>query len=438
MLIANCILPCTAQVPVPAQPHKGSILLLNGIAHIGTGKVIENSAIALKDGKIELVGDAATMRMDLRMFDTVLRIPGKHIYPGFIVPNVTLGLVEIEAVRATRDFNETGTINPAVRSIIAYNAESQIIPTVRSNGVLLAQITPRGGLISGASSIVELDAWNWEDAAYKTDDGIHLNWPRTPRKNPDDDEEDDEKKKKKQDPSEAVKQKTSLKQFFEKAKAYSQISSPPEKDLNLEAMRGLFDGTKTLFIHTDYVKDIMESITFAKSFGIPRIVLSGGYDSYMITGFLKSENIPVMLRRVHELPMRQDEDANLPYRLPYLLQKAGILFCLQNEGDQEATQTRNLAFYAGTAVAYGLSKEEALAAITLNTAKILGIDKTVGSIETGKDATLIVSSGDALDMKSNNIELAFIRGKQIDLNNFQKELYEKYKAKHEREGIMKK
>jgi imidazolonepropionase-like amidohydrolase len=120
---------------------------------------------------------------------------------------------------------------------------------------------------------------------------------------------------------------------------------------------------------------------------------------------------------------------DLPYKLPYLLQKAGVLFCLQNEGGMEAMGTRNLPFIAGTSAAYGLTKEQAVKSISLNAAKILGIDKTCGSIEVGKDATLFVSTGDALDMMYNNVEYAFIKGKAIDLNNDQKELYEKYKKK---------
>lgn len=164
-----------AQIPTPALPQSQPIVLRGGTAHIGNGQVIENSIIRFENGKITFVGTSGEFIPDDNT--KIIDAAGKHIYPGLIAANTTIGLSEIEAVRATLDFNETGELNPNVRSIIAYNTDSKIIPTIRSNGVLLAQITPRGGRISGTSSIVELDAWNWEDAAYKTDIGIHLNWP---------------------------------------------------------------------------------------------------------------------------------------------------------------------------------------------------------------------------------------------------------------------
>lgn len=412
-----------AQIPAPAPPQDKKILLLNGVAHLGNGKVIENSAIAFENGKLTIVADATNIRLDMARFDTIIYVKGKHIYPGFIAPNSTLGLVEIGAVRATRDYDDAGNYLPHVRSLIAYNTDSKIIPTVRSNGVLLAQVTPRGGTISGTSSIVELDAWNWEDAAYKTDDGIHLNWPRMNRKKAQSGTD-----KKKNIAGEKLK---AIRSFFENAKAYSEIQEHIEKNLRFEAMRGLFDGSKTLFIHVDFAKEIMQAVNFVRELEIKKTVVVGGYDSWMVTDMLKENNIAVILRRVHSLPMRHDDDIDLPYKLPYLLHKAGVLYCLNNAGGMEAMGARNLPFYAGTAATYGLTKEEALMAITSNTAKILGIEKTVGTLATGKDATLIVSTGDALDMRGNHIEMAFIRGKFINLDNHQKQLYEKFKAKYE-------
>ena len=167
-----------AQNPMPAPVQKKSILLMNGTAHLGNGQVIQNSAIGIKDGKLTLVADATVIRLQAGAFDTTINIAGKQVYPGFIAPNSTLGLNEIEAVRSTRDFSETGNYNPHVRSIISYNSYSKIPPTVRTNGVLVAQITPRNGIISGTSSVIELDGWNWEDMTMKADDGIHLNWLR--------------------------------------------------------------------------------------------------------------------------------------------------------------------------------------------------------------------------------------------------------------------
>jgi imidazolonepropionase-like amidohydrolase len=425
-LTSVCLL---AQNPIPAPPQSKSILLLNGTAHLGNGTVIENSAIGFRDGKLDLVADATTIRLRSGAYDTTIGVFGKHIYPGFIAPNSTLGLNEIDAVRATRDYSEIGNYNPHIRSIIAYNSDSKIPPTVRTNGVLIAQITPRGGIISGTSSVIELDGWNWEDMVLKMDDGIHLNWipmfKRDWEKNEDVNEIPPLKKN-----DNYEKQKNELKKFFADAKAYSEAEKNEEKNLRFEAMRGIFTGSKTLFVHVNYVKEIQDAVHFCKEAGVKKIVIVGGRDAWMTTDLLRENNIPVMVNRVHDLPTRTDDDIDLPYKLPYLLQKAGILFCLENSGDMEQMQTRNLPFLAGTASAYGLTKEGAISAITLNAAKILGIDNRVGSLEVGKDATLFVSTGDALDMKTNNVEIAFIRGKMLDLNNEQKALYEKYMKKY--------
>lgn len=416
----------SAQQPVPAKPQTKRILLMNGTAHIGNGKVIENSAIGLKNGKISLVADATTIRIDMTQYDTVINVSGKHVYPGFISPNAMLGLIEVPAVRSTRDVGDVGAYNPDLRSIIAYNTDSKIIPTTRTNGILLAQITPRGGIISGTSSIVELDGWNWEDAAYKIDDGIHLNWISMNTQNYNDDTGEPGKMDKN---SNYIKQKNELVKFFQDAKAYSE-GQQAEKDLRFEAMKGLFNGTKTLFIHVNYVKEIIDAVSFYKTSAVKKMVIAQGRDTWMVTDLLKENNIPVMLMGVHELPAKAEDAVDQPFKTPYLLQKTGVLFCLGNSDGNEPMQMRNLPFHAGTAAAYGLTKEEALQAITSNAAKILGIDNRVGTLENEKDATLFVSTGDALDMRTNNVEMAFIRGKTIDLNNEQKDLYEKYQNKY--------
>ncbi len=221
-----------------------------------------------------------------------------------------------------------------------------------------------------------------------------------------------------------------LKQFFNDASFYSKSKDHPEKNLRLEAMNSVFNGSANLYVHVDYVKDIVASIKFLKSYNIPKIVLVGGKDAYKITSLLKQHNIPVMLNRVHDLPDLEQDDLDLPYKLPYLLQKDSILFCLQNQGDMEGMNTRNLPFLAGTACAYGLTKEQAIASISYNAAKILGIEDKIGSLEIGKQASIIISKGDVLDMKTSVIEYAFIDGRMIDLDNHQKQLYKKFSKKY--------
>lgn len=416
-----------AQIPKPAPAQKQSILLLNGRAHIGNGKVIDRAAIGIRDGKLDMVLSAIDVRVDTSLYDTIIHIDRKEVYPGLIAPNSRLGLVEIDAVRASRDFDEVGVMNPHVRALTAYNTESRISPTVRSNGVLIAQVSPEGGRISGASSVFELEGWNWEDAVLKVDDGIHLNWPIDyPWRNQNDPKE---VKKAKEKYEEDLKE---IKDFFVKAEAYQKAAYRLEKDLRMEAMAGLFTKEQKLFIQADRVNQITDAIYFFDQFDLD-IVLVGGYESWLITELLKDRDIAVILRRVHSLPMNQDDEIDLPFKLPKMLYDKGLLVGLENSGSMEAMGTRNLPFYAGTAAAYGLDKEEALSMITLNTAKILGIDKRVGSLEVGKDATLFVSEGDALDMRGNQLSHAFVRGKLIDLDNPQKYLYRKYKAKYERE-----
>jgi len=407
------------QTETPAAKQTKKIILLNGIAHLGNGQVIQNSAIAFEDGKLTVVANAAAIKIDFSHYDTIINIQNTHVYPGIISPNSTLGLTEIDAVEMTHDYSELGIFKPHVRSIIAYNTESEITTTVRSNGVLMGQITPRRGSVSGTSSIVQFDAWNWEDAVYKKDDGIHLNWTGMFNR---------WKGEKNKDYDKSV---ANLNTFFANALAYSKENEYAEKNLRFEAMRGLFNGEKTLFVHTNFVKEMTEVINFSKKYKVKKLVIIGGYDAWMVADMLKENNVAIILKRVHELPEREEDDVYLPYKLPKILFDAGVLFCLENAGDMEAMGTRNLPFYAGTAAAYGMDKEEALKLITLNTATILGIDKTCGSLEVGKDATLFISTGDALDMRTNNVIAAFIQGRQLDLDNHQKKLYRKYSGKYE-------
>ncbi len=414
-----------AQQPIPAKKQSKSILLMNGICHVGNGTVIENSAVGFKDGIITLVADATVIRIDKSAWDTTINCAGKHVYPGLIAPNSTLGLVELEAVRATADFNEVGYLNPHVRTQTAYNTDSKITPTVRTNGVLIAQITPRGGRISGTSSIMNLDGWNWEDATLKADDGVHINWPQYYSRSWTEDGPSPYEKNK-----QYAERRAELEKFFAEARAYNLNPKPAEKNLRFEAMRGIFNGTQNLYIHADAVKDISEAVTFSNKFGIKKMTIVGGTDSYKCTELLKQNNVSVMLARVHSLPQSDEDDVNQPYKTAKALQEAGILFCFENSGDMEAAHSRNIPFLAGTAVAWGLSKEAAISAMTLNAAKILGISDRVGTIEEKKDATLIVSEGDIMDIKTNNVTWAFIQGKKLQLTNEQQELYKKYEEKY--------
>ncbi|MCW3124403.1 MAG: amidohydrolase, imidazolonepropionase [Bacteroidetes bacterium] len=418
--VANCPLSIAqSDVPVPAPKQTERICLKGGTVHIGNGTVIENAYVLFENGKVTDVFAATTIKTDATL-GRIIDVTGKQIYPGVIAPNTVLGLSEIEAVRATNDQGEVGAINPDVRAVISYNTDSRVTPTVRSNGVLYAQVVPQGGRVSGTSSVVQLDAWNWEDAAVKADEGLFITWPNMYKvkgwwAEPEGYELNKEYDKGVQD----------LKDYFNEAKSYA-YSTHEKKNLRFESMRKLFTDKENLYVRVDYVKEILNVITFAEEMGV-NVVLIGGADSYMIADVLAQKKIPVILGRSHELPSYNDEDIQQPYKTPAILQKAGVLYALSING---FWQQRNLMFQAGTASAYGLSKEEALASITSNTAKILKLDDKIGTIEKGKAASFIISDGDLLDMRSSNISQAFIDGREINLDNKQKELYKKFSDKY--------
>lgn len=402
-----------------------SILFLHGNLHPGNGESLVSAAVGVKNGKIAVIKNSLAYTYDASDWDTIIDLKGKYIYPGFVATNTTLGITEIDAVRATRDFQEVGEFNPHIRSQIAYNVESDVIKTVRANGILICQPTPRGGVISGTSSVMAMDGWNWEDATILSNDGIHLNWPSSIQRNMED-------KKLKEKSKEYSDKKSAIYSFFEAARSYSLDKVPEEVDLRYESMRQCFKGKKRVYIHANELQQLNDIIDFVQQFQLPFPVIVGGYDSYLVTRKLKDAKIPVMLYRTHSLPLREDDPTDLPFQIASKLQADGVLFCIQNEGDMEAMNGRNLPFLAGTAKAYGLTDEQAVAAISYNVCKIIGTEANYGSIEVGKSATLFISDGNALDMRTNNVTLALINGKIVDLTTRQKELFLKYNGKYQK------
>ncbi|OWK69492.1 amidohydrolase family protein [Pedobacter sp. AJM] len=407
----------------PAKKQSKTIAISGATVHVGNGNVIENGTIIFSNGKIVSVtangqvpqGDVAQISAN-----------GKHIYPGFIAATTNLGLTEIEAVKATLDFQEIGDFNAHIRSIVAYNTDSKVPATLRSNGVLMAQPTPQGGIISGSSSVVQLDAWNWEDAALRKDDAMHMTWPVTPRfrggfggfGRP-------------QLSPEALAERTAnsinqLNSFFAEAKAYANLGKPEVINTRFEAMKRVFSGEEKLFITADSQKDIVAAVNFAKKYGITPVI-TGADEAYLVIDFLKENNISLVVKQPHALPNNNDDDVNMPYKNAAILANAGLNVALSIDG---YWQQRNLPFMAGTVTAWGLDKEKALSTITLNAAKVMGVDKTTGSIETGKDATFFISAGDALDMRTNKVEQAFIQGRDINLDNLHKQLDKKFSDKY--------
>jgi len=343
-----------------------------------------------------------------------------------VLLNSNHGLSEIGSVEETQDSKELGQINPGVRTLVAYNTDSHAIPVVRSNGILLAQVAPSGGLLSGTSSVMQLDAWNWEDAAYEIDNGVHLNWPRI-----------SERRGRGRSFSMFRRTENSgtfdqryleLDRFFSEAAAYHELDNPKRKNLRFEAVRGLFSGEKTLFINVSEAKGIITSVNFTKEHGIKKVVLVGvGEDALLVKEFIKENNVPVILGNIFSMPAHEHSDTRMPFKMAKLFNDEGILTGITHTSSSHAF---NLPFSAGQAVAYGLEKETALKMITFNNARILGIEDRTGSLEIGKDANIVVSTGDILDVMTNNVELAYINGRSIDLDNKFKMLYERFQEKY--------
>ena len=413
----------TAQETIyPVGPQQGTTAITHATVHVGNGTVINDATLVFEKGKITAIGAGIAAPASA----TIIDASGKQVYPGLILSNSYLGLKEVgNGVRGSNDLVEIGENNASIRSLVSYNTDSKIINVLRANGILLAHIAPEGELIDGQSSVVQLDAWNYEDAAYKSDIGQFIELPSfvvrqrgrgfvrpTTMSDP---------------LKEAFNKVETIKTFFTEAKAYLQEKNHVASNLKFEAVRGLFDGKQKLFVRANEVKQMLLAIDIAKTFGF-KLVLVGASEAFQIAPILATNNIPVILDNQHALPATEDDDVDQPYKLPAQLTKAGVLVSLSDMS--ENTKQRNLSFNAGTAATYGLSKEEALSAITLNSAKVLGIDDITGSLETGKDANIIISEGDILDMRGNIVVNAFIQGRAISLDNKQKQLYERYKHKY--------
>ena len=415
-----------AQVPEPVNDQNKPVLIYNAFIHIGDGNTIQNGFVSFDNGKIT---DVSSEDLDLESgtYNNFLKINanGSHLYPGLILPNSKVGLEDISAVRATVDHTEVGELNSNIRSLIAFNTDSEVISTFRYNGILLSQVVPDGSFVTGNSSIMMMEGWNWEDAAYKIDDGMHVKWPRKTyppsrwsgqtsfRDNPNYKSSVD-----------------MINKFLIDSRSYFNLNGDENKEVNLklEAMVDVFNGKKKIYLHVGSREQIIESVQMFQKHGINDLVLVGANDALYAIDFILENDLPVLLNNLHRVPSRNHEDVDLPYKLPYLLQKEGVLVGLTASGSLHSQ--RNLPFLAGTAAGYGLGKEEALKLITSNNAKILGIDNVTGTITVGKDANIIISKGDILDMKSSVIEYAFITGRKVNLDGKQQILYDRFKRKY--------
>ncbi len=397
------------------------VVVKNATIHVGNGTVIENGILVTEKDKIVYAGNEKDCTGDLSKKE-IIDSKGSHIYPGFISMFTSIGLIELEAVRASADHAEIGELNPHIRANVAYNVDSDILPTLCSNGILTAQITPRGGLITGSSSAMYLSGWTWEEAQIKADEGIHVNWPGF---YPGGGASDAAKNEHYDNRNKAIER---LKLLFLEAK--NNFNSTSTNNLRLQALYGLFDESRTLYVTANSSKEVLEVIAFTKEAGVKKVVIVGARDALSAAEEIKKSNISSVLARLHETPSLAESDVDYNYKLAYEYKKRGIKVALTYYGEMEAAHSRNLAFIAGTAAKYGLTKEEALACITSVPAEMMGISKIVGTLEKDKQASFIISKGDVLDMKTNIIQMAFIKGTKLDLTDKQKALNQKYVNKY--------
>ena len=410
-----------ANTNIPAPPQSAPILVINAVIHTVSGATIADGQMLFRDGRIAAISGGGIADPDARVID----LGGRAVYPGLIAAHSALGLVEIGAVRATRDMAEPGLINPNVRTEVAINPDSELLPVTRANGVLAALSVPGGGLIRGTSAVIQLDGWTWEDMTVKAPVGLHIAWPVISI--PDDVDPDREERLRETREARMGELEASLKA----AAAYRtarESGEPVDVDLRWEAMMPVFDGTLPVFAHVHDLAQIRHAMHLAEDYGL-QLVLVGGADAWRVAEQLAKREIPVIVSNVLRVPLRRWEDYDTPYSNPAKLARAGVTFSIATSGGSfDAGHVRNLPYEAAMAVAYGLDADEALKAVTLYPARILGVDDRLGSLEVGKDATFIVTDGDPLDIRT-RVERAFVQGREIDLSSRHTTLYEKYAEK---------
>lgn len=421
-LLATCLLSTIAKAHdyVPGVKQTAPILLKGGNLYTVTDGVQTETDLLFDNGRITQIGKNITAPDGAEVVD----VTGMNVYPGLIIASSQIGLIEIDQARATDDKSEVGNNNPDVKAHIAYDPDSEIIPTVRSNGMTTALIVPEGGLFRGRSALINLDGWTWEDSGEKLIVGLHISWPSASSAVQwwNDKTVEEIKKENEENLSE-------LYETFDNAISYRQAKKANSKllvDSRLESMIPIVDGTQPVFVHANDFRQIEEAVAFAKKYNL-KLVIVGGNEAWKVAELLKANNVPVILGRVQSLPYREDDPYDLAYALAGILTKAGVKTAI---GDGLGSwRARDLPFHVGQAIAFGLSSEEGLRSVTLTPAEIFGVEKDLGSLEVGKKATIIVSKGDIFDELTNQVVHEFISGRKVDLNNKHKELYQKYQQK---------
>jgi imidazolonepropionase-like amidohydrolase len=406
-----------------------SVSIVHATVHPITGPTLDDATVSFKNGRIVEVGRGLPPAAGATVVDGT----GKHLWPGLIDSNTALGLTEIGSVAGSVDTSETGSLNPALNTAIAVNPDSELIPVTRANGITHVLSVPDGGLVSGSSSLIRLSGWTWEDLAAARPVAMHVQWPsftirRGGFRGQTTSEEDQKKER-----DEALKK---IRELFDDAAAYAKAKAaggspgrPFDPDPALEAMLPVLDGRVPLIVQADEIKQIKSAVAFAESVGV-RMILLGSGDVGRAAELLRDKKIPVIVDGVLNLPRREDDPYDAAYALPAKLKAAGVTFCISSGGGGfGAMNTRNLPYHAAMAAAFGLTPDDAMKAITIDAARILGVGKDLGSIETGKSASLILTDGDPLEIRT-KVLAEWIDGRPVALaDNKHERLWRKYAAR---------
>ena len=410
-----------AQVRMTVPPQSVPVAIRGATIHTVTNGVIENGTILFDDGLITAIGADLEIPAGTRVVDGT----GKHIYPGLIDAYSTVGLSEIGSVDVSNDVNELGDFNPNVHADVAVNAESRHIGTSRSAGVLVAFSTPGGGLVSGMSSALSLEGWSWEEMSMESAAALNVNWPDpNPRRFRGFGGFGGQRER----PPSYEEQVQQLKAFFGEARAYRDAVVAGEEvrtDSRYLAMIPVFDRAVPVVVSADGAAQINDAVTWALEENL-RLVIRGGRDAIHVADRLVAHDVPVILTSTMAAPDRDYEGYDGAYSMPARLHEAGVRFAIS--GGAGSLYTNRLPWEAGVAVAFGLPEDEALKAVTINAAEFMGVSDRVGSLEPGKQATFLITTGTPLDM-TNDIEQSYIQGREIDMMDIQKFFFEKYMTK---------
>jgi imidazolonepropionase-like amidohydrolase len=411
--------------PTPTNPD-GNYLIENAIVHPVSGPKIAKGVVLIHQGKIQYVMDL-TKAADFKVPNGTTKIDGTglHLYPGMIDAGTVLGLTELGSARETHDFTEGGDFQPDLRASVAINPDSELIPVTRANGVLSVVTRPTGSIIAGQGALMNLAGWVPKEMAIVDSIALAVDFPAPfPVHTGDPTMPVVGRAIAKKNREEKIRR---LKELFAQAVAYDEArkqSSDRPTNPRLEALVPYARGTKPVMIMANRKTEILDALKFADELKL-KIILTGGLEAWKVTDELKKQDVPVVVGPVMGMPQENFDPYDSPYACPARLYEAGIRFCIHSTG---GSNTRNLPYEAAMAVAYGLPPYEALKAVTVYPAQILGVADQLGSIEAGKRANLVLTDGDLLQPTTHVLGL-FVDGRPLEPTSKHTKLYDRYRER---------